>query len=212
MNEACLNFLSKDIGTEEGREFSSRVLEFMKERLRVFQDETKHIYNLEATPAEGTSYRLARLDSAKFPDIITAGDETPYYTNSTQLPVGYTEDIFEAFELQEGLQGQYTGGTVLHGFIGEEIRDPETCAMMVRRLAEGFKIPYFTITPTFSICAQHGYISGEHHKCDQCGAETEVYSRVVGYYRPVANWNKGKQEEFHERKAYEVLHPEAVLV
>ncbi len=210
MNEACLNFLSQDIGTEEGRNFALKVLDFMLEKLRGFQEKTGHICNLEATPAEGTAYRLARIDHEKFPDIISAGKEVPYYTNSTQLPVGYTDDIFEAFELQEPLQTRYTGGTVLHGFIGEEINDPSACALMVQRLAENFRLPYFTITPTFSICPEHGYITGEHKECPQCGAVTEVYSRVVGYYRPVANWNKGKQEEFKERKTYAVLHPETV--
>ena len=210
MNEACLNFLSQDIGTEEGRKFALKVLDFMLEKLRGFQEKTGHICNLEATPAEGTAYRLARMDHEKFPDIISAGEEVPYYTNSTQLPVGYTNDIFEAFELQEPLQTRYTGGTVLHGFVGEEINDPSACALMVQRLAENFRLPYFTITPTFSICQEHGYIAGEHKECPQCGAVTEVYSRVVGYYRPVANWNKGKQEEFKERKTYAVLHPETV--
>ncbi len=210
MNESCLNFLSQDIGTEEGKKFALKVLDFMLEKLRGFQEKTGHICNLEATPAEGTAYRLARMDHEKFPDIISAGKEVPYYTNSTQLPVGYTDDIFEAFELQEPLQTRYTGGTVLHGFIGEEINDSDACALMVRRLAENFRIPYFTITPTFSICQEHGYIAGEHFECPKCGAATEVYSRVVGYYRPVTNWNKGKQEEFKERKTYAVLHPETV--
>ncbi|MCK4306621.1 ribonucleoside triphosphate reductase [candidate division WOR-3 bacterium] len=210
MNESCLNFLSQDIGTEKGKKFALKVLDFMLEKLRGFQEKTGHICNLEATPAEGTAYRLARMDHEKFPDIISAGKEVPYYTNSTQLPVGYTEDIFEAFELQEPLQTRYTGGTVLHGFIGEEINDSDACALMVRRLAENFRIPYFTITPTFSICQEHGYIAGEHFECPKCGAATEVYSRVVGYYRPVTNWNKGKQEEFKERKTYAVLHSETV--
>ncbi len=210
MNEACLNFLSQDIGTEEGKKFALKVLDFMLEKLRGFQEKTGHICNLEATPAEGTAYRLARIDHEKFPDIISAGKEVPYYTNSTQLPVGYTDDIFEAFELQEPLQTRYTGGTVLHGFIGEEISDPDACALIVKRLAEKFRIPYFTITPTFSICPEHGYISGEHFECPECGAVAEVYSRVVGYYRPVTNWNEGKQEEFKDRKTYAVSQPEAV--
>ncbi|MCK4351952.1 ribonucleoside triphosphate reductase [candidate division WOR-3 bacterium] len=204
MNEACLNFLGKDIGTQEGREFAKKVLDFMLQKLRDFQEETKNIYNLEATPAEGTAYRLARIDKQRFPGIINSGESAPYYTNSTQLPVGYTDDIFEAFELQEELQTRYTGGTVLHGFIGEEINNFDACALLVRRLAENFRLPYFTITPTFSICPNHGYISGEHNKCPECGGPVEVYSRVVGYYRPVTNWNKGKREEFKDRLEYKV--------
>ncbi|HID92818.1 MAG TPA: ribonucleoside triphosphate reductase [bacterium (Candidatus Stahlbacteria)] len=204
MNEACLNLFGKDIGTKEGREFSLEVLDFMLSRLQDFQAETGNIYNLEATPAESAAFRLAKLDKAKFPDIITAGGDVPYYTNSTLLPVGYTDDIFEAFELQEELQCKYTGGTVLHGFVGEQIDDPEACKLLVKRLAERFKIPYFTLTPTFSICQDHGYIRGEKHSCPICGKDTEVYSRVVGYLRPIQNWNAGKREEFKERKLYTV--------
>ncbi|MDI6840796.1 MAG: ribonucleoside triphosphate reductase [bacterium] len=204
MNEACLNFIGKDIGTREGRDFAKKVLEWMLKKLQDIQEETGNLYNLEATPAEGTAYRLAKIDAQKFTDIITASKSTPYYTNSTQLPVNYTDDIFEAFELQEELQTYYTGGTVLHGFIGEEIRDPAACALLVRRLAENFRLPYFTITPTFSICSKHGYILGEHDKCPKCGNIAEVYSRVVGYYRPVINWNEGKQEEFKDRLEYKV--------
>lgn len=202
MNEACMNLFGKDISTPEGINFSKRVLDFMLKKLSAFQQETNNLYNLEATPAEGTSYRLARIDRQKFSDILVAGNGTPYYTNSTLLPVGYSDDIFEAFELQEELQTKYTGGTVLHGFIGEEISSPEACALLVRRLAEKFRIPYFTITPTFSICPDHGYISGEHFNCPDCKVATEVYSRVVGYFRPVANWNEGKRQEFKDRLEY----------
>ncbi len=204
MNEALLNFMGVDIGSEEGRKFALEVLDFMRERIKQYQEETGHIYNLEATPAEGTSYRLARIDKEKYPDIITAGDEEPYYTNSTLLPVNYTEDIFEALDLQDELQTKYTGGTVFHGFLGEELQDVETCKLLVRRIAENYRLPYFTITPTFSICPEHGYIAGEHFECPKCGQETEVYSRVVGYFRPVKNWNNGKREEFKQRLEYRV--------
>jgi ribonucleoside-triphosphate reductase len=165
MNEACLNFKGCSIFDKEGLEFSERVLVFMRDRIADYQEQTGHIYNLEATPAEGTSFRLANLDKKKFPDIITAGDSNPYYTNSSQLPVGYTDDIFEALDLQEPLQNKYTGGTVFHGFMGERIEDPDQVASMVKRIAEGYKIPYFTITPSFSICPVHGYIPGAHEEC-----------------------------------------------
>lgn len=204
MNEACLNLLGEDIGTERGKAFAEKVLDFMLVKLSDFQEETGNIYNLEATPAEGTAYRLARLDKQKFPDIITQGKEAPYYTNSTMLPVGYTDDIFEAFVLQESLQSKYTGGTVIHAYLGEEIDDERACALFVKRIAENFRVPYFSLTPTFSICDEHGYIRGEHYTCPLCGKQTEVYSRVVGYYRPVQNWNKGKKEEFKQRKVYTV--------
>ena len=204
MNEALLNFLGKDIGSEEGKKFAVEVLNFMRDKLTQFQESTGHIYNLEATPAEGTSYRLARIDKQKYPDIITAGEDEPYYTNSTQLPVGYTDDIFEALDLQDDLQTLYTGGTVLHGFLGEELDNPESCKLLVRRIAENYRLPYYTITPTFSICKKHGYIAGEHFTCPKCGEPTEVYSRVVGYFRPVQNWNKGKKEEFKERLEFDV--------
>ena len=215
MNEALLNFMDKDIGSEEGRKFAIEVLDFMRDKLTQFQEETGHIYNLEATPAEGTSYRLARIDKEKYPDIITAGEEEPYYTNSTQLPVGYTDDVFEALDLQDGLQTLYTGGTVLHGFLGEELDNTEACKLLVRRIAENYRLPYYTITPTFSICKTHGYIAGEHFTCPKCGEPTEVYSRVVGYFRPVQNWNKGKKEEFKERLEFNVkshgIRPPAII-
>ena len=203
MNEACLNFLGKDIGTKEGKEFAIKTLKFMRNKIKEYQEETGNIYNLEATPAEGCGTRLARIDKKKYPKIKTAGKAEPYYTNSTFLPVNYTDDIFAALKHQDDLQILYTGGTVFHGFIGERIR-AETCKALVRKIANNFRLPYFTITPSFSICPNHGYISGEHFKCPECGSRTEVYSRVVGYFRPVQNWNKGKMEEFKERKKYVV--------
>ena len=180
MNEACLNFLGCSIFDAEGNEFASKVLDFMRGRIADFQAETDHIYNLEATPAEGTSFRLARLDRKLYPDIICAGDANPYYTNSSQLPVGYTDDLFEALDLQEPLQKKYTGGTVFHAFIGERIEDPAQVASLVRRVAETYKIPYFTITPSFSICPVHGYIAGEHHECPLDAQESEEGLKVVG--------------------------------
>jgi ribonucleoside-triphosphate reductase len=205
MNEACLNLFGKDLTTKKGIEFTENVLDFMLKKLKEFQVETGNLYNLEATPAEGTSYRLARIDKKKYPEIKTAGtDKVPYYTNSTMLPVGYTDDMFDAFKMQEDIQAKYTGGTVIHCFVGEEIKDWQVCKQLVRKLAEGFKVPYFTITPTFSICPNHGYISGEKPKCPECGGVTEVYSRIVGYFRPIANWNEGKKEEFKDRVEYEI--------
>ena len=204
MNEALLNFMGVTIATPEGRRFALRVLDTMRNELTRFQEETGNLYNLEATPAEGTSYRFARIDRQLFPSIITAGVKEPYYMNSTQLPVNYTDDIFEALELQEDLQRKYSGGTVFHGFLGERLPNGEACKTLVRKIASTFKIPYFTVTPTFSICPDHGYIPGEMEVCE-CGKPTEVYSRVVGYLRPVRNWNKGKREEFRERKAFSVV-------
>lgn len=208
MNEACLNFLGKDITTQEGRDFSIKVLDFMREKLMDYQNETDNIYNLEATPGEGATFRLAKTDKEKFPEIICANEEAskngtaPYYTNSTQLPVGYTDDIFEALDLQDELQTKYTGGTVFHGFVGEKLPDGESSKILVKKIAENYRLPYFTITPTFSICPQDGYLSGEHETCPECGAITEVYSRVVGYIRPVKQWNKGKRSEFKDRKTF----------
>jgi len=202
MNEACLNFLGQDIATKDGKDFAIKVLKFMRDKVLEFQKDTGHIYNLEATPAEGTSHRLARIDKKKYPKIKTAGKKVPYYTNSTHLPVNFTDDIFEALRHQEDLQVLYTGGTIFHAFLGERIEDPETCKLLVKRIAENFRIPYFTITPTFSVCINHGYIVGEHFKCPQCNKPTEVYSRIVGYYRPLQNWNEGKREEFRQRKEY----------
>ncbi|SNX55219.1 ribonucleoside-triphosphate reductase class III catalytic subunit [Thermoanaerobacterium sp. RBIITD] len=204
MNEALLNFMGKGIASDEGREFALTVLDFMRHKLFKYQIESNILYNLEASPAEGTSYRLAKKDKELYPDIITCGDDVPYYTNSTQLPVDFTDDIFTALDLQEELQCKYTGGTVLHGFIGESISDVNTCKALVRKIAYNYRIPYYTITPTFSICQDHGYISGEYFECPYCGKECEVYSRVVGYYRPVKNWNEGKQKEFEDRKEFVV--------
>lgn len=179
LNEACLNFLGCSIADKEGMEFSLKVLEFMRERISDYQEKTGHIYNLEATPAEGTSYRLARIDKNKYPEIICAGDSNPYYTNSSWLPVGYTDDIFEALDLQEPLQEKYTGGTVFHCFIGERINDENQVAALVKRIAESYKIPYFTITPTFSICPVHGYIAGEHEECPYESTESESNSNQL---------------------------------
>ncbi len=203
MNEACLNLLGVDITTEEGNEFAVEIMEFMNRVIQIFQEETGSLWNLEASPAEGAAYRFARIDKKMYPKIITQGENEPYYTNSTQLPVDYTKDVFEAVELQEKLQSLYTGGTVFHGFIGEEIKDVETCKMLIKKVMERSSIPYFTVSPTFSICSDHGYLSGEHFECPQCGREAEVWTRVVGFHRPVQAWNKGKQEEYKDRKEFE---------
>ncbi len=201
MHEACLNFLGKGLGTLEGKGFAVDVLNFMKNTIKEFQMETDNLYNLEATPAESTSYRLARLDKQKYQRIITAGtDRYPYLTNSTQLNVDATRDVFEAVEHQKDIQPLYTGGTIFHTFLPETI-DRETCKKLVRKIAET-KIPYFTITPTFSVCPNHGYIKGVSPDCPDCGQETEVYSRIVGYLRPISTWNDGKQQEFKERTPY----------
>ncbi|HNX01765.1 MAG TPA: ribonucleoside triphosphate reductase, partial [Candidatus Cloacimonadota bacterium] len=199
MNEACLNLLGKDIGTEEGREFALKTMDFMRALLLKFQEETGSNYNLEATPAEGTSYRLAKIDRDKFPEIRVANrngeSDSPFYTNSTQLPVDYTDDVFEMLDKQDDLQSKYTGGTVLHLFAGERISNTETVKKLVQKICSNYRLPYFTITPTFSICPNHGYITGEHEKCPVCTTECEVYSRIVGYLRPVSQWNDGKKEE-----------------
>ncbi len=201
MHEACLNFLGEGIETREGKEFSIKVLKHIRERIKEFQEETGNLYNLEATPAEGASHRLARLDRERYPKIKTAGKKVPYYTNSTWLPVGYTSNLSEALRHQEDLQVLYNGGTVFHAFLGGS-PDPSACRSLVKRIAENFAIPYYTLTPTFSICMEHGYLSGECWKCPVCGKPCEVYSRIVGYYRPVQNWHVGKQEEFGERLEY----------
>lgn len=209
-NEACQNLLGESISTDRGQKFMLRVLEHIRERLTAIQEETGDFFNLEATPAEGTSYRLARLDQALYPLIKFANSDlgdperTPYYTNSSHLPVGETDDIFRALELQDDLQCCYTGGTVLHAFVGEAIEDVRTVRSLVRKITGNFKLPYFTITPTFSVCADHGYISGEEPVCPECQKSTEVYSRVVGYLRPVSRWNDGKQEEYSQRRTYKV--------
>jgi ribonucleoside-triphosphate reductase len=202
MNEACLNLLGCSIGEDAGRGFSLRTLAFLRDHLEKLNEENGSLYNLEATPAEGVCYRLARMDKEKYQDIVTAGSEVPYYTNSTFLPVDYTDDLWNALDHQEDLQGMYTGGTVFHGFVGEEIKDPEIVKKLVRKMAEEYAVPYFTLTPTYSLCPNHGYIQGETGKCPKCGETCEVFSRVVGYYRPVARWNDGKQEEFNQRTHY----------
>ncbi len=182
MNEACINLLGKDITTEEGNEFAIEIMEFMNKVIQIFQEETGSLWNLEASPAESASYRFARMDKKLYPKIFTQGDEEPYYTNSTQLPVGHTKDIFEAISLQDKLQSLYTGGTVFHGFIGEAIESVEVVKTLIKKVFENSKIPYFTITPTYSICPEHGYISGEHFNCPECGREAEVWTRVVGFH------------------------------
>ncbi len=203
MNECCLNFLEKDLTTEEGQAFASEVLTFMRNKLADYQEKTGDLYNLEATPAESTSYRLALHDKKHYPEIITAGSETaPFYTNSSQLPVDSTADIFEALDLQDNLQTQYTGGTVFHGFLGESIKDWRNCKELVKAICHSYRLPYFTISPTYSICPGCGYIEGEHQSCPYCSSETEVYSRIVGYYRATKNWNKGKAAEFKVRKEF----------
>ena len=202
MHEACLNFLGKGIETPEGEEFTNEVLTYMLERLSDFQTETGQLYNLEATPGEGACYRLAKLDRQSFPGIVTAGEEYPYYTNSTQLPVDFEGDLFDALAHQDRLQTMYTGGTVFHSFLGERIDDFEMCKLLVKRVTASVKMPYFTLTPTFSICHNHGYLRGEQTICPECGERCEVYSRVVGYFRPVQQWNEGKREEFKERKGF----------
>ncbi|MFZ2414610.1 MAG: ribonucleoside triphosphate reductase [Minisyncoccia bacterium] len=205
MNETLLNFLGEDITTKEGQKFAIEILEHMRERIAKYQEETGNMYNLEATPAEATSYRLAKADKAKYPDIITAGTANPYYTNSTQLPVGFTTDVFKALKLQDDLQTKYTGGTVFHMFLGEAISNYESVKNLIKTVVNNYHIPYITLTPTFSICPTHGYLSGNHEYCPKCVVEQkcEVYSRIVGYLRPVSQWNEGKQEEFKERVTFE---------
>ena len=206
MNEALLNFMNKDIASIQGRKFAAEILDFMRDRLILYQKETNNMYNLEASPAEGTAYRLARMDKQKYPDIITAGETEPYYTNSSQLPVDYTNDLFRALKLQDNIQTKYTGGTVFHGFIGEKISNSGTVKNLIKKVFTKFHLPYFTITPTFSICPHHGYLVGEHWTCPKCTIEQpcEVYSRIVGYLRPIDQWNKGKQEEFKEREEFKI--------
>lgn len=206
MNECILNFTRgrEDITTEAGRALAERVLDFMNEVLVRFQVETGHLYNLEASPAEGTAYRFARLDKGKYPEIITAGADVPYYTNSTQLPVGYTPDLFDALDHQDSLQTRYTGGTVFHAFIPEKIDSKEALKSLIHKVSGRYRLPYFTITPTFSICPTHKYLRGEQKTCPECGEVTEVWSRVVGYHRPVQNWNDGKQQEYEERVEFQV--------
>lgn len=195
MNEACLNLLGSDIGSFRGKQFALDVMDFMRARIAEFQKETGNNYNLEATPGEGTSYRLAKLDR---------NHKYKYFTNSTQLPVNYSDDIFEVLDHQDELQAKYTGGTVVHIFAGERISNIETMKNLVKKVCNNYKLPYFTFSPTFSTCPNHGYVAGEHFKCPDCGADCEVYSRIVGYIRPVNQWNKGKQMEFHNRKNFAI--------
>ncbi len=211
MNEACLNFLGQDITSVEGQRFALRVMDFLREALAGFQQDVGTLFNLEATPGEGTSYRLAMLDKKRFPDIVGANDAdvrrqgaAPYYTNSSQLPVGFTDDLFQTLRLQDELQCKYTGGTVLHIFLGEQVKDTAVVRALVRKIAAQHRLPYFTLTPTFSICPSHGYLDGEQPCCSRCSESTEVYSRVVGYLRPVKQWNTGKQAEFGDRKSIRV--------
>jgi len=204
MNEACLNFLGKAIGTPEGKEFTIETLNFMRGVLQKFQEETGNLYNLEATPAESTSYRFGRKDRAKYKNIMTSGTEKhPYLTNSTQLNVDATRDVFEALQHQQDIQPLYTGGTIFHTFLPEAI-DRDTCRKLVKKIAQT-KIPYFSITPTFSVCYNHGYVRGAHPECPKCGSETEVFSRIVGYLRPIRTWNDGKRQEFKDRTPYEKI-------
>lgn len=208
MNEAGLNacWLRKDLTHKETQEFAKEVLNHMREKLSDYQEMYGDLYNLEATPAESTSYRLAKHDKAQYPDIITANEcsGVPYYTNSSHLPVGYTEDIFDALDVQDELQTLYTSGTVFHAFLGEKLPDWKAAAKLVRTIAENYKLPYYTISPTYSVCKDHGYLSGEHFTCPVCGKKSEVYSRITGYYRPVQNWNDGKSQEYKDRKEYDV--------
>ena len=208
MNEACLNakWIQKDLTNIEAVEFTKEVLNFMRNKLSDYQEQYGDLYNLEATPAESTSYRLAKHDKKNFPNIITASNDnkTPYYTNSSHLPVGYTDDIFTALDVQDELQTLYTSGTVFHSFLGQKLPNWQACASLVRKIAENYRLPYYTISPTYSVCQKHGYIEGEQYTCPICGEKTEVYSRITGYYRPVQNWNDGKAEEFKNRKTYNV--------
>ena len=207
MNEACLNarWLRKDLTNAESIQFTKDVLNHMREKLSDYQELYGDLYNLEATPAESTAFRLAKHDKAKYPDIITANDEglTPYYTNSSHLPVGFTEDVYKALDIQDGLQTLYTSGTVFHCFLGQKLPSWKSCMNFVRKIAENYHIPYYTMSPTYSVCKEHGYLVGEQFVCPHCGQKTEVYSRITGYYRPIQNWNDGKTAEYHNRKEYE---------
>lgn len=214
MNETCLNanWVGKDLTHPEAQAFTVKVLNHMRERLSDYQEMYGDLYNLEATPAESTAYRLAKHDVERYPDIITAAGngKAPYYTNSSHLPVGFTSDIFEALDIQDDLQTLYTSGTVFHAFVGEKMPDWQAAANLVRKIAENYKLPYYTISPTYSICKNHGYLSGEQFNCPYCGENAEVYSRITGYYRPVQNWNDGKAEEYKERKLYDTAHSKLV--
>ena len=208
MNEAGLNakWVRKDLTSRECQKFTQDVLNHMRERLSDYQEMYGDLYNLEATTAESTSYRLAKHDRARYPEIITAGGEgeTPYYTNSSHLPVNYTADVFDALDIQDELQPLYTSGTVFHAFLGEKLPDWKAAANLVRTIAENYKLPYYTMSPTYSICKSHGYLIGEHFTCPICGGKAEVYSRITGYYRPVQNWNEGKTQEYKDRTSYDI--------
>ena len=209
MNEVGLNarWLRADMTHKKTQEFTKDVLNHMRERLSDYQVQYGDLYNLEATPAESTAYRLAKHDVEHYPDILTAAKsegETPYYTNSSHLPVGYTEDIFTALDIQDELQTLYTSGTVFHAFLGEKLPDWKAAATLIRKIAENYRLPYYTLSPTYSVCKDHGYIAGEHFACPECGQKTEVYSRITGYYRPVQNWNVGKSQEYKDRKVYDI--------
>ena len=208
MNEVGLNanWLRKDLTHPETQKFAKEVLTYMRERLSDYQEMYGDLYNLEATPAESTTYRFAKHDRKRYPDIITAAKEgdTPYYTNSSHLPVGYTEDIFSALDIQDELQTLYTSGTVFHAFLGEKLPDWKAAANLVRKIAENYELPYYTLSPTYSVCKDHGYLAGEQFTCPHCGNKTEVYSRITGYYRPVQNWNDGKTQEYKDRKLYDI--------
>ena len=209
MNEAALNakWLKMDLTHPEAQKFAQDVLNHMRERLSDYQEQYGDLYNLEATPAESTTYRFAKHDKEQYPDIVTANmNGTPYYTNSSHLPVGYSEDIFSALDVQDELQTLYTSGTVFHAFLGEKLPDWKAAANLVRKIAENYKLPYYTMSPTYSVCKDHGYLTGEQYTCPHCGAKTEVYSRITGYYRPVQNWNDGKSQEFKDRKVYDIGH------
>jgi ribonucleoside-triphosphate reductase len=208
MNEACLNFIGKDIGTTEGQAFALRVMDTLRDSLSDVQDQSGDIFNLEATPAEGTSFRLAMLDKQRFENIRCANEveygkgAAPFYTNSTQLPVNYTDDLYDTLQLQDQLQSKYSGGTVLHIFLGEKLGDIEAVKSLVRKVSANYRLPYYTLTPTFSVCPSHGYLTGEQPRCAHCNQETEIYSRVVGYLRPIKQWNDGKRAEYALRKTY----------
>lgn len=208
MNEACLNanWLAKDLTHRESLDFTKKVLTHMRERLIEYQERSGDLYNLEATPAESTAYRLAKHDRIKYPNIITAGEpgETPYYTNSSHMPVGFTDDIFDALDKEDELQVLYTSGTVFHAFLGEKLPDWRAAAELVKKISDNYKLPYYTITPTYSVCPDHGYLAGEQKTCPRCGKATEIYSRITGYYRPVQNWNDGKIQEFADRRTYDI--------
>ena len=206
MNEACLNarWIKADLTNKEAQDFTAEVLNHMRSRLSDYQEQYGDLFNLEATPAESTAFRLAKHDKARYPDIITASKdgETPFYTNSSHLPVGYTEDIFQALDIEDKFQTLYTSGTVFHAFLGQRLPNWQSCMKLVRKIAENYKLPYYTMSPTYSVCAEHGYLEGEQWKCPHCGREAEVYSRITGYYRPVKNWNAGKTQEFKQRREY----------